>query len=260
MKERDGDQCVITKSRPIQVAHIYPFCIIKGTIDQPGTPLFWDMLHCFWSRERVLSWKRSIFSDPNYPDQQCGSVSNQLCMQPSMHMQWSAGRCVLRPLSYNHNRTTLEVEWHWQKPVSHGPTIDVNTPVPPSRNLRQYTHPDGVADVSWDHPDYSVEAPRKIRTGDIFTLKTHNPVTHPLPSKELLDMQFVLSRIVHLAVAGEDTDLLSSDGSDCDAPAPLVLPRQLSARIEDWLSSTSYYSSEDNSTGTTLSALFPVDK
>jgi hypothetical protein len=45
-----------------------------------------------------------------------------------------------------------------------------------------------------------------IKTGQRFTLKTPDPNELPLPSKELLDMQFVLSRLVNLSGAGEQSD------------------------------------------------------
>lgn len=52
-----------------------------------------------------------------------------------------------------------------------------------------------------------------ISSGHIFTVTTANPVTHPLPSEELLTMQWNLTRIAIMQGAGEDEDSdIDSDG------------------------------------------------
>jgi hypothetical protein len=45
-----------------------------------------------------------------------------------------------------------------------------------------------------------------IKSGDVFTLTTANPSTHPLPSFPLLEMQWHLNRIVSMSGAGEVFD------------------------------------------------------
>lgn len=51
----------------------------------------------------------------------------------------------------------------------------------------------------------------------IFTITTANPITHPLPSEELLTMQWNLTRIAAMQGAGEDED--SDIDSDSDSVA-----------------------------------------
>ena len=54
--------------------------------------------------------------------------------------------------------------------------------------------------------DYSLSYPRdgqrrEIESGEIFELTTNNPETHPLPSWELLEMQWFLQRVVAMSGA-----------------------------------------------------------
>lgn len=53
-----------------------------------------------------------------------------------------------------------------------------------------------------------------ISSGHIFTVTTANPVTHPLPSEELLTMQWNLTRIAIMQGAGEDEDSDIDSGGD----------------------------------------------
>lgn len=56
---------------------------------------------------------------------------------------------------------------------------------------------------------------QKICSGDVITMRTEDPISHPLPSWDLLDMQWVLHRVVALSGAGEasEEDLDSDDES-----------------------------------------------
>jgi hypothetical protein len=56
---------------------------------------------------------------------------------------------------------------------------------------------------------------RGIESGDTFTLTTDDPEIRPLPSWELLDMQWVLQRLTAMSGAAEtpDVDLYDDDMS-----------------------------------------------
>jgi hypothetical protein len=53
-----------------------------------------------------------------------------------------------------------------------------------------------------------------IHSGDTFTLTTDDPESHPLPSLELLDMQWVLQRLVAMCGAAEWPWIEADDDSD----------------------------------------------
>ena len=45
---------------------------------------------------------------------------------------------------------------------------------------------------------------RCLESGHIFTVRTDNPETHPLPSMELLQLRWDLSRIANMQGVGEE--------------------------------------------------------
>ncbi|KAK1149752.1 hypothetical protein N8T08_005306 [Aspergillus melleus] len=204
-------------------------------------PPFWDMLEYFWSSTRIKAWKDKIFVDPNQPRKQVDSVENQLCMSKDLHYLWTEGRFVLRPLEYNADKSVLEVEWHWQAGANHNGTVYVNTSIQSSRGLDDCLTVGGGS--------RKIMIPSAIRTGDKFQLRTNDPINLPLPSKELLDMQFVLSRIVNLSGAADIPDLFGDD-NDFYGDAPVVLPGEaMGTTIIDWLSSLGSYSEGDDDSG-----------
>ncbi|KAH8422324.1 HNH endonuclease signature motif containing protein [Aspergillus melleus] len=237
---RDGHRCVIKSTDPFDVAHIYPHFLITDrspNITKTYPPL-WDMLKYFWSSTRIKTWKDKIFADPTQPRKQIDSIENQLCMSKDLHHLWTEGRFVLRPLEYNADKSVLEVEWHWQGRANHNGTVNVNTPIQSSRGLDDHLTVHGGS--------RKILIPSAIRTGDKFQLKTNDPVNLPLPSKELLDMQFVLSRIVNLSGAGEISDMFGGD-NDSYGDAPVLLPGEArGTTIMDWLSSLGSYSEGDD--------------
>ena len=111
------------------------------------------------------------------------------------------GNFALRPLDYNKDRTELEVEFFWQPACLHGidDRIPLSTLPSSSRDLDVFFTI--VATIPFHRLSPMQSA--FIKTGQRFTLKTPDPNELPLPSKELLDMQFVLSRLVSLSGAGE---------------------------------------------------------
>jgi hypothetical protein len=57
---------------------------------------------------------------------------------------------------------------------------------------------------------------RRICSGDIFTLTTNDPEKRPLPSMELLEMQWILQRLMGMCGSAEwpSLDLADDDIDD----------------------------------------------
>jgi len=82
----------------------------------------------------------------------------------------------------------------------------------------------------------------RIKSGDTFALTTFNPITHPLPSFELLEMQWHLNRIVSMSGAA---DIYDDDDDDDDHHSDGVVYK--SPDIVSWVSSlSSFHASEDD--------------
>ena len=59
---------------------------------------------------------------------------------------------------------------------------------------------------------------KPIKSGDIFDLKTDDPIKKPLPSFKLLELQWFLVRVIGMAGAAFSYEPSSGDDSDEDVP------------------------------------------
>jgi hypothetical protein len=82
---------------------------------------------------------------------------------------------------------------------------------------------------------------RKIESGDIFTLTTDNPRKRPLPSLELLEMQWILQRITAMSGAAGTPEIDWDDDDDMNS-RPTLIPddnngdiRSCSDRLYEWI-------------------------
>jgi hypothetical protein len=66
------------------------------------------------------------------------------------------------------------------------------------------------------------KSPRSIQSGDIFTLTTDDPEGRPLPSWELLDMQWILQRITAMSGAAGPPEFDDDDDDDIDFRPTLI--------------------------------------
>ncbi|KAL4888835.1 hypothetical protein BDV59DRAFT_187873 [Aspergillus ambiguus] len=236
-RERDGEVCLFKKTDIVDVAHIYPHYLIaaRKTNFTTNCPPFWNMLGYFWSEHRIKEWHDSIFTDLRHPTRPVDSVFNLMTISPEVHRAWSAGSCAFRPLDYNADKTTLKVEWHWQPTRPRDDKVCVNMAPGSSRALDHTLRLDGSLSSEFGIQDG--DSFRRIHTGDQFTFSTTDPERLPLPSKALLDMQFMLTRVVNLAGAGEWLQhYYDWDHSDGEGP---------DIRIPRWLQTLSASESDD---------------
>lgn len=74
-----------------------------------------------------------------------------------------------------------------------------------------------------------------IQTGHIFEITTHNPERLPLPSRDLLDMQYKLQRALALRAAGEN---FQDDEDDRDHQDLIMVSAEQHLDIQNWLNSS----------------------
>lgn len=103
----------------------------------------------------------------------------------------------------------------WLKPSGPGNFPFATTPeLPPSLDPQ-----------SVDLGLYNVRSNVPLYSGEVLTLKTHNPQTHPLPDVRLLELQWILNRVAAIRGAAEPDELdgnedTDDDGGDCDILEP----------------------------------------
>ncbi|GLA50869.1 hypothetical protein AnigIFM63604_007188 [Aspergillus niger] len=248
--QRDDFACVIRKTAPAQVTHIYPHCLIvagrtkKRTNTVRTYPPFWDMLKYFWGPTRVTAWRSQIFTDHNQPETPYDNLKNLMCLGDDLHRLWNDGCFALRPIGYNTDKTTLKLEFIWQ--AAQGKTMDdripVNSLVLSSRNLTCVLDPKSKSNKERYVAARINHEVRELRTGDEIVLTTSDPVGLPLPDWHLLDMAFVLSRIVNLSGAGSIAELFEENSDDESNGYDLPV----SSRVAEWLENSEMGGSEES--------------
>lgn len=140
-------------------------------------------------------------------------VRNIIIMSPSAHAYWDQCIFALKPTKLHEDRKTLEVEFWWL------PIRDAKTQ---PRAVFVGTKPDLT--TASDSPGNNVSllycgAKKEVlESGKKLQFTTPVPDQYPLPSFELLEMQWVLHRIAALhGAAADDSD--SDDDSDGDDEA-----------------------------------------
>jgi len=196
-KTRAGSRCVITGSHPsIQVAHIYPFYLLRAEQEVFGKRyIFWKMLSSFWSLEKIAVWEELIF--PNGLEQNgMESAINLICLAPTVHAYWNQGQFALKPISVSLDKKTLTVQFFWQARQS-----------PSMQRMNLTTIPLSTRDLDGYQENCLIDLRRDvIVSGRIFEITTDDPEERPLPSIELLEMQWFLQRVMGMAGAGEKED------------------------------------------------------
>ncbi|KAF7880447.1 uncharacterized protein EAF02_007293 [Botrytis sinoallii] len=204
-RDRDHHCCVLTGDSVVEVAHIYPFCRISTSEENifGARHMFWEYLKNFWSEEKVAAWKAEIFSRglSKIGDEK---VDNRITLSKVAHAQWNRGAFALKPISI----------FFWQKKQTDiQSTMTLTTTPISTENL---DHNEGAFDHGYT--TLYCPGPKAIESGQIFELKTRDPIKQPLPSFKLLELQWALTRVVGMAGAAFPYEPSSGDDSDEDIP------------------------------------------
>ncbi|GAD97072.1 conserved hypothetical protein [Paecilomyces variotii No. 5] len=220
-KERDGSLCVLTRRIPIQVTHLWPGYLIprrSSSSDlESNIPDFWKMLKVFWKPEKVSRWRSQIFGDPEDPTRPMDVCFNMMCLRKDLHTMWTNGTFALRPVSLSEDRKELLVKFYWQPFYSHLLRNEIDLLQAPltSRGLDKGRNIQGYAELIVQTASQTV-APQlsRVVSGAVFSLRTSDPERLPLPSIELLEMQWYLIRIVSMSGAASEYDNDDDDNDD----------------------------------------------
>lgn len=207
---RDGNECVLTKFRVygLHVSHIVPF-----KVDNTPKEREWNLFKVFWGEERVDKWREVIMTGKGHEaTMDTERVENLITFNLQVHLWWEDCLFALRPISINQDKTSMDVAFHWLPAPEH-----IKSKASDLVATLEHPFPHG-ADSFEDSPGKNIclmhgETRSIILSGHIFTITTDDPVHKPLPSKELLDLQWFLRRIVAMrgATDDEDSDFDSDD-------------------------------------------------
>ncbi|KAJ5775281.1 uncharacterized protein N7511_000292 [Penicillium nucicola] len=210
-RERDGYKCVITGAGKVyQTARIFPVLVTKSPgVVAPAFPSIWKYVDFFWDHDTAERWKKAVFNSSFDPERPVNDCTNLICLRNDLRTAWVDGLFALRPVSVSDDKTEMEIEFHWQPRVGHATSdmVDVTKEPPPSKDISSV---ENLLVVVPDQENKNSFHP--IQSGHRFKIKTHNPVDHPLPSFDLLDMQWNFTRIVSMSAVADTFD----DGDDDD--------------------------------------------
>jgi hypothetical protein len=158
-------------------------------------------------------------------------------LSPDAHTAWNKGLFALKPLKLSRDQKTLTVQFFWQVPGDYklGSEVDLLTETSSSKNL----------DLAGGHFLNRLEndgTTSRIHSGETFTFTTKDPENLPLPSLELLEMQWVLQRLVGMCGAAEwpSLDEIDDDTVDDDDGCPVrdytdYSMRDTLKRVREWV-------------------------
>jgi hypothetical protein len=183
---------------------------------------FWELLNIFWTRDRVAQWRKKIFPNPDHPDTGTESCFNLISLNTEAHWYWNLGCFALKPLEISDDEKKLTVQFFWQPQYSHRSKDPVDLLKEPlsSRDLR-FTKKDGIGCFLTRRQDH--RSHRGIESGDIYAFTTDDPAKRPLPSWELLEMQWFLQRLTTMSGGAGMPDLdVYDDDDDMDSDSMLL--------------------------------------
>jgi len=182
---------------------------------------FWGLLKVFWDDDHVDKWRNKIFPDPQHPDPGVESCFNLMCLAAHAHGYWNDGRFALKPLKLSDDEKELTVQFFWQPQYDHQLKDRIDL-------LKEPLSSEGLDSAEKDGKKYflnrlSKDGTPQIHSGDIFTLTTDDPGSRPLPSWDLLEMQWILQRITAMSGAAGTPELELNDDDDIDS-CPALIP------------------------------------
>ncbi|KAL2849267.1 hypothetical protein BJX68DRAFT_267119 [Aspergillus pseudodeflectus] len=163
---------------------------------------------------------------PTVPDVEVVGQSSDACRVTQagdcievchIHGLWGNGRFALKPISLSTDSKTLTVEFYWLHECPYEYRFLGTSPSSPASvdSTRRGTR----------HLD--CQARRIVESGDRLTFTTEDPDTLPLPSMEILELQWILNRLVSLSGAADVPD------EELDPDEPLGLAPPISAQYDE---------------------------
>ncbi|GFF41154.1 hypothetical protein IFM51744_04711 [Aspergillus udagawae] len=204
--ERDK-ACILTKYNKYicQSCHLYPYCL--NNEKTKDVERLFQALRDFWSDERVNKWHDAIYGDAS----KTAKIENFILLSLNAHQLHTRALFALEPVAKDGDGKWLKLRFWWLKKHDHqgGVTFTVPPQLPPDFRPKEYAV--GLHNVFNDHA---------LVSGEEIMLETHDPETHPLPDTRLLEMQWIMNRVIAIRGSAEPKDL-ADDESDADSDGGL---------------------------------------
>ncbi|KAB8271515.1 hypothetical protein BDV30DRAFT_240489 [Aspergillus minisclerotigenes] len=196
--KRDQHKCIVTKAgEPIEIAHLVSFSLGVRHQRRKQREEFWEILTCFWSTERIKRWQSAVFENGTETPQ------NLLSLTRDAHRLFDTARFALRPVTGT--ETELELEFHWlpggiRKDVKLSDKLIIGHYRASPKNCKL-----------WD-----CDTEELITSGHVIKITTPDPKGLPLPSFDVLEMQWYLHRVAAISGAADFVEESDDDDDDDD--------------------------------------------
>jgi hypothetical protein len=220
-------------------------------------PKFWKLLCLFWDKDRVTKWKRTIFPDFENSDIGVEGCFNLISLTSTAHDLWNKGLFALKPLKLSRDQKKLTVQFFWQVPGNHDidGQIDLLTEPTSSEGLEIVVNKSGKHWLTRFENDGSTP---RIHSGETFTFTTKDPKKLPLPSIELLEMQWILQRLVAMSGAAGWPSLDSFDDDTIDSDNDWLIPDHTDDNVHNSSERVYEWASAEETTGITPETSTPT--
>jgi hypothetical protein len=182
---------------PVEVAHIYPFSM--RNLKAPASPdpyNIWTVLLQFWSQDRVDAWYKAIFSKG------IEAVYNLISLNPLAHKYHERAYFALEPKEISNDKKRLTVKFYWLPRYQHSDEVDILYSPSIPEDLDGENHGVGL---------WNLSTKKQICSGDEIYLETNDPERLSLPDLRILEMQWILHRVIVLSGAAESRDDFGED-------------------------------------------------
>ncbi|KAI2707245.1 hypothetical protein CBS147332_6899 [Penicillium roqueforti] len=194
---RDGYHCVLNGARSLYLTQYE--C--------------WAWLSAFWGDEKVDRLQSLLVSEGIMDTER---LYNQITLDIQVQKYWDRAMCALRPIWVSEDQTEMQIAFHWLPLQENLPELEntyrgemVSVMENPYQDPKYRPHETPGNNNFIFHMETGVRIP----SGYVFTVKTDNKYERPLPSMELLELRWHLSRIACMRGRDEDGDgAYESDG------------------------------------------------
>ncbi|KKZ60613.1 hypothetical protein EMCG_04714 [[Emmonsia] crescens] len=193
-KNHDAHRCVVTKlAGPLNAAHIVPFFLNKKN----ERASFFNLLKSLFA-QRIEKWKSLLDNGTEF-------VENVLSLTPTLHHFHSAGLFGLQPIEASLDGKSLKLKFYW---IAQQETTS-NTMV----NLMDIpTFPNDVE--LEDIKICNAKDGHIIKSGEVIKLTKSDPEQHPLPTWDMLELQWIMQRLTALKGPADIPDSVLTESED----------------------------------------------
>lgn len=149
-------------------------------------------------------WRDAVYGDATKTEK----IQNLITLNYNAHQLHIKALFALQPVNRDEvHGKWLKLRFWWLKKHDHSDGVEFSV----RPQLREDFCPTEYAVAL-----HNIYNNLPLVSGDYITLETHNPETHPLPDTRLLDMQWMLNRVLALRGAAEPEELKDESDEDSD--------------------------------------------